>query len=162
MVTIFDELASNIDRISESAVMEALYDNTELLDEMLNANREQMLSGKDALNGGDLGIYSKETERTWNTAKPRTTKVQAGDDIILKDTGRLQRDLQIKIDKGIAKIKADSKDQFKVDYLESYYDQDSGKFLGLNPDSLGMIQNLIVQQRYAHGIYYNLIRYGRT
>jgi alkaline phosphatase len=54
MVTIFDELASNIDRISESAVMEALYDNTELLDEMLNANREQMLSGKDALNGGDF------------------------------------------------------------------------------------------------------------
>jgi len=152
MVTIFDELASNIDRISESDVMEALYDNTELLDEMSNAQRVQMLDNRNE-DGGSLGQYSKATEK-YN--KQRSIKIKGGDPIILKDTGDFQSKIYARIEKDKAFM--DSKDE-KTKTLKK---KEGENILGLDKESLSEIQNLIVQQRYAHGIYYNLIRYGRT
>jgi hypothetical protein len=83
MYTIFSKLSENLNTITESMIMERLYEFSDVTEALEVLQREQMLNNKDG-EGVSFGGYKKGTE---NRNTKRVTKVTAGDPIILKDTG---------------------------------------------------------------------------
>lgn len=150
MYTIFNKLSENVSTITESFIMERLYESKDILEEMENLQRAQMLDNKDA-EGKSLGGYKKATEG-YNTK--RVTKVTAGDPIILKDTGQFQSKVTAVVDKDKAKLTStDDKTSLIV-----------GRFgeevFGLSPDYLRVFQDFVRYTNIVPTILYNKIRYG--
>ena len=150
MRTIFNTLEENIAQITESFIMENLYKNQDVLDALVDLQREQMLDNKDS-EGTSFGGYKKATEAR-NTK--RVTKVTAGDPIILKDTGEFHSKLKAVVDKDKAKLTSTSD---KTDKITAMY---GDEVFGLSEQYLKSFREFIRYTNYVSTILYNKLRYG--
>ena len=150
MRTIFTQLEENINAITDSFIMERLYEHGDILEEMENLQRAQMLDNKDA-EGASLGGYKKGTEAR-NTK--RVTKVTAGEPIILKDTGSFQSKVKAVVDKDKAKLTSTDE---KTGEITKMFGEE---VFGLSPEYLASFQNFIRYTNIVPKILYDKIRYG--
>jgi hypothetical protein len=150
METIFTTLQNNLQTYSESKFMESLFEYSDITEFAEQAQREQYLKNQDAT-GRSLGAYAKATESYNNQ---RTTKVQAGEAIKLKDTGEFHDKIKAIQEKD--KIKITSKAEV-TDKLEEVYGQ---SLFGLTEESLKSFRAFILSGGFTQKILKDIIRYG--
>jgi hypothetical protein len=150
--TVFDDIIKHIDSFSETKMMEAIFSNTEILEEMENLQRVQLLDNENA-DGGSLGQYSKGTEKY--NAK-RSTKVMGGDPIILKNTGEFHDKIVALRQKDV--VKMDS----KAEVTSKLKKKEGENILGLNEGTLSTLRDFIIYTNIPQTILYNTIRWKRT
>jgi hypothetical protein len=150
MDTIFHRLQRNIEKINESVIMEGLLQNSDVTDAMITLQREQMLDNKNA-EGQSFGGYKKATEG-YNSK--RSTKVTAGDPIILKDTGAFESKIDAIVQKDKAKLTSTDS---KTDMIKEMYGEE---VFGLSKEYMGQLQLFIKQSNLPQKILKDLMLYG--
>jgi cell division protein FtsX len=130
--------------------MESLFEYSDVLEFAEQAQREQYLNNQDAT-GRSLGDYAKATESYNNR---RTTKIQAGEPIKLKDTGEFYAKLEAIQEKD--KIKITSKAEVTEKLEEVYGDA----LFGLTEESLKSFRAFILSEGFVQKILKDIIRYG--
>lgn len=150
--TVFDDIINHIDAFSETKMMGAIFSSTDILEEMENLQRAQLLDNENA-DGGTLGQYSKATEK-YNTK--RSTKITGGDPIILKDTGEFHDKVVALRQKDV--VKMDS----KASVTKILKQKEGDNILGLNEGTLSTLRDFIIYTNIPQTILYNQIRWKRT
>lgn len=161
MDTIFHRLQRNIEKISESALMEKLLKEATITDKMVDLQRDQMINntGGDGkpfervrYKGTGDNTYKLETEKFWNFK--RVTKIKAGEDIIFKDTGDFHDKLKAVVDKDTAKL--DSDGVKKTVLVKSY----GPEIFGLSEKWMNQLRIHIKQSGLPQKILKDIILYG--
>ena len=98
-------------------------------------NKEQLENSKNT-EGKSLGVYHSATANTYN--EYRSTKISAGGDVKLYDTGALYESIKAEFLKDKIEINSDYDDQI-LGYLTSVY----GDFIGLTKENLEYVANRI-------------------
>jgi hypothetical protein len=150
MDTIFHRLQRNIEKINESSIMDKVLKSQDVLDKMADLQRSQLLSGKNA-NGEGLGVYSKNTQ--WRNSV-RTTKVTAGNPIVLKDTNAFQSKIQAVAEKDKAKLTSTDD---KTNLLMWGY---GPQIFGLSPEYMQNLRDYMKSTEFLQRAMINIMLYG--
>lgn len=112
-------LVENFTQSQEKIMNDCINNSSETI---LNANRDQLFSGRDKQGKEIIPEYKKRT------IKIKKKKKQPYDRVTLKDTGDFYKEMFLKIESG--KIFIDSKDE-KTDKLLEKYDRGNDTILGI-------------------------------
>jgi len=134
MYTIFHKLRDKFNALTTEYIVDQVIDDEDLkfIEEL---NREQLEKSTN-VDGESLGVYHATTENKYN--QYRSTKVSAGDDIKMYDTGRLYDSIKAEFTKDKIEITSDYNDAI-LGYLESVY----GDLIGLSKENREYVMDRI-------------------